>query len=396
MFRWHPAARLFAADGREQGPDQPFAATLEDRPATAALAACLAGRGRGFRIGGHGPCDVMPGQFETLTGGSLAAPRRILRSQASWCASFTVNAGVFGLGPGCRVAVLGRLSHSLALYGALEGMCLGAEVHMLDGLRPDRQRAALAARAIQVIYATPAQLRLLVQAAGPSCPALRLVLVGGAKLDAALRDGMAAMAAQADVREFYGAAETSFITLTGAADPPDSVGQPYPGVDLSIRDSSGQPLGLGAEGEVWMRSPYLFQDYAGDDRGSARWADGWLCVGEIGVLTAGGLYLKGRAGRMVTIADRNVFPEQIEAFLATLPGVRQVAVVPRADAARGVVLVAVMQGDAAQTDAIMAAARTSLGPLIAPRALIWRLDWPVLPSGKTDLAAILDEMPPWP
>ena len=46
-----------------------------------------------------------------------------------------------------RVAVLGRLVHSLALYGAVEAVHLGAELHLLDALRPDRQRAALAARA---------------------------------------------------------------------------------------------------------------------------------------------------------------------------------------------------------------------------------------------------------
>ena len=43
---------------------------------------------------------------------------------------------------------LARVSaNPLALYGALEGLCIGAEVHLLDDLRPDRQRAALAARA---------------------------------------------------------------------------------------------------------------------------------------------------------------------------------------------------------------------------------------------------------
>ena len=47
-------------------------------------------------------------------------------------ASFRVNAG-FGIGPGARVAVLGRLVHSLSLYGAIEGLHLGAEVHLLEG-----------------------------------------------------------------------------------------------------------------------------------------------------------------------------------------------------------------------------------------------------------------------
>jgi raffinose/stachyose/melibiose transport system substrate-binding protein len=39
------------------------------------------------------------------------------------------------------------------------------------------------------------------------------------------------------------------------------------------------------------------------------------------------LFLSGRAGRMVTVADRNVFPEAIEAFLLTLPGVTRAGTV---------------------------------------------------------------------
>ncbi|NJO34276.1 MAG: AMP-dependent synthetase, partial [Rhodospirillales bacterium] len=106
---------------------------IADRPAAAALAQAVA-LGQGFRIGGAGAVAAGPGHFETLTGGSTGAPRRILRRVDSWTASFAVNAGLFGIGPGMRVGILGRLSHSLALYGALEGVHLGAEVHLLDGL----------------------------------------------------------------------------------------------------------------------------------------------------------------------------------------------------------------------------------------------------------------------
>jgi hypothetical protein len=108
------------------------------------------------------------GDFETLTGGSLGSFRRVRRTQGSWLASFAINAGLFDLQPGARVAILGRLSHSLALYGALEGVCLGASVHLLDDLRPDHQQRALAGRGITHLYATPAQLRMVAGAAGPT------------------------------------------------------------------------------------------------------------------------------------------------------------------------------------------------------------------------------------
>lgn len=384
-FVLHPDARLCVAGEAVALRPVAGAAVLPDRPGAAALMAAF-GRGCGFRIGGEG----MPAAegFETLTSGSSGVPRRIWRSVESWTESFAVNARLFGIGPDVPVAVLGRLSHSLSLYGALEGLCLGAALHLLDGMRPDRQRQELAAQGVALVYATPAQLRLLVEAGGPELPDLRFVLVGGSKLDGALRAALAVMAPAAAVREFYGAAEASFITLAGPGTPEESVGAAYPGVRIAVRDRDGRDVPEGGMGEVWVQSPYLFQGYAGDDPGGARWDKGWLTVGEMGHLSGGRLYLAGRAGRMVTVADQNVFPEEIEGFMAGLPGIARVAVVPVADGLRGQVLVAVCQGDAAQEEAILRAARGHLGPLKAPKALIWQQDWPELASGKTDLAAI--------
>jgi long-chain acyl-CoA synthetase len=111
-------------------------------------------------------------------------------------------------------------------------------------------------------------------------------------------------------------------------------------------------------------------------------------VGEVGRLEDGFLYLMGRAGRMVTIADQNVFPEAIEAMMQGLPGITRVAVLPVPDARRGRVLVALVQGNPAQEAAILVALRARLGPLKSPKALIWQTDWPELASGKTDLRAL--------
>lgn len=378
QFRWHPAAQ--ASEGGEQvqaGDARPTGQALvrPDRPALRALQAALGAQV--FRIGAEDAPPPDPGAvplFETLSGGTSGAPKRIRRTQASWIASFAVNARLFGLGPGCAAAVLGRLVHSLALYGAIETLHLGGRLHLLDRLRPDRQRAALAQHRVQVLYATPAQLRLMTEAGGAALPDLRLILVGGSKLDPALRANLAAMT-PARVVEFYGAAETSFITLADDTTPPDSVGRPYPGVEIAVQ-----------EGEIRVRSPYLALGYG--DAGSDIWHDGWVSVGEHGRMAEGLLYLAGRASRMVKIADQAVYPEEIEALLLALPGIRRAACLPAADPLRGHVLVAVLMGDGAQAGDILAQLRARLGPLKAPRRLIWRSDWPVLPSAKTDLAAL--------
>jgi long-chain acyl-CoA synthetase len=383
-FRWHPEARLFDSTGVEVRSRLPESPILPDTPQ--GLAAAIGHPA--FRIGAPDqppPEPHDPPILETLTSGSTGQPRRIRRTQGSWTASFAVNARL-GIGHGARVATLGRLIHSLSLYGAIEGLHLGADVHLLADLRPDRQRTAIADRQITHLYATPAQLRLLI---GPeTLPDLQLILIGGSKLDATLRARLATLAPNAQIHEFYGAAETSFITLADETTPEPSVGRPYPGVDLHLDPT----------GEVWVKSPYLFLGYAPDFPSArfpaTRWRDGWLSVGEIGELKDGFLYLKGRAGRMVTVADQNVFPEEIEALLETLPGVTRAAVLPVPDPKRGHALIAILQGDPAEEARLLTRLRHDLGPLKSPKALIWRQDWPTLASGKTDLKAL--EATLWP
>jgi long-chain acyl-CoA synthetase len=108
----------------------------------------------------------------------------------------------------------------------------------------------------------------------------------------------------------------------------------------------------------------------------------------MGRMEGGLLYLSGRAGRMVTVADQNVFPEELEAIMANYPGVRRVAVIPRPDALRGSVMVAVIMGDSAQEASILRQARADFGPLRAPRSVVWLDAWPVLPSGKSDFITL--------
>lgn len=376
-FHWHPDARIAPTGG--------------DQTSTDALVAAFAHAAQGlpFRIGsGYAPPrgGTQP-MFETLTSGTSGTPRRIWRSQASWTGSFAVSAGLFGIGPGTSAAVLGDLIHSLALYGAFEALHLGATLYLLSKLRPDRQRQTLATAGVEVLYATPTQARQLAAANGPILPALRCILIGGSKLDPILRQHLEQMAPNAALYEFYGAAETSFLTLATPDDDPASVGKPYPGVQIDIRDDAGRSLPAGDVGEVWAKSPYLFQGYAAEN-GTAIWHDGWLSVGEIGHIADAALFLSGRKNRIVQIADQSVYPDQIETFMVALPGIVGIAVIPEPDAKRGTVLIAIAVGDRSCGAAILAATRAQFGPLKSPRRIIWRDSWPTLASGKTDLAAL--------
>ena len=67
---------------------------------------------------------------------------------------------------------------------------------------------------------------------------------------------------------------------------------------------------------------------------------------------------------------------------------------PVPDPRRGHALIAFLQGDPGQEAAVLSTLRQTLGSLKSPKTLIWSADWPMLPSGKTDLKAL--EASLWP
>ncbi|MFY0635805.1 MAG: AMP-binding protein [Vannielia sp.] len=368
-----PEARLFgpASTPVPLSPPAPLPAPGKRSETDLIRAALAAAPSATFRLSPPdlhlGPAQREP-SFETLTGGTTGTPRAIRRTQASWIASFESNRAAWSLGPETRIATLGSLVHSLTLYGAFEALHVGAEAHLLHGMRPDRQTEALALRSITMIWATPSQLRLL---SGDPAPSVTRLLIGGGAFDAATRDHARALFPNAEIHGFYGSAETSFISLDD---------RPCNGVEIEIRnpDESGT-------GEVWVRSPYLFQGYA-DTPDPRRDDRGFTTVGERGRMSGGLLHLAGRADRAVRIAEQTVQIEEVEAALLAMPGVTEAAVLPMPDPRRGTRLIAAYTGPAAPETLPLYA----LPPLARPRPItrIAPEAWPRSPSGKTNLTAL--------
>ncbi|MEQ6202003.1 AMP-binding protein [Sulfitobacter sp. HNIBRBA2951] len=386
QFQWHPSARAFVAGVQVTPCMQAATAQIPPTP----LAAAFSGLANAF---GTVPfcvtdsatvdlCALPPSHFATLTGGTSGAPKVIARSQASWTASFETNAALFDYGRGDSIAVLGALSHSLALYGVLEALHLGMDIHALSDLGPRAQSTQLHDHKCAILYATPTQLRLF-PAAQP-LPALRLILCGGGALDAATQDHIARLCPNAALHVFYGAAETSFVTLGDASTPEGSVGRAYPNADIAVRDKDAQGIG-----SVWVRSPYLFDHYLQGDSPHTRRNGDWTTVGERGHLDPqGNLFLKGRAGRVMNVADQTVYPEELEAAICALTHAPYCAVMARADTLRGQHIIAVLPGpeDAGLRQTLPRACTTR--GLHPPREVLFLEPFPILPSGKPDLQQI--------
>ena len=331
-------------------------------------------------------------QFQCLSSGTTGAARRIQRSHRSWINSFKVNESLMQITTGDSYAIIGKLWHSLPLYAALEACHLGADVHLLSELRPDRQLDAMARLGTTVLYLTPTQARQL--CAVPVSEKrgafrVRHLLCGGGKLDDKTRAALKQLFEGASIAEFYGASETSFITLSTEQTPTGSVGRAYPGVSVRILDEHDEPaVGVG---EIWVKSEYLFTGYASGDWRDTHRRDGFLSIGEMGRMDKNGhLFLSGRKSRQANVADNFVYLQEIENVLLQHAAVHHCVVIARQETLRGEVLIAVIEGyaDESLRADILKHARQQLGPILAPRDILFLDALPLLSAGKPDIRLI--------
>jgi acyl-CoA synthetase (AMP-forming)/AMP-acid ligase II len=345
---------------------------LIEQPAAAALA----------ESGGAGADSEF---YWGLTSGTTGDPKLFARSHASWTASFAAAESVFAFEAGSQILVPGPLHHSLFLYGAVHGLCRGHSVILPGPFRPNR--IADAAQATH-LYAVPFMLGELLKARVPM-PALGAIFCGGAKLSAELRRDCETAWPQADLVEFYGASETSFVSFhsTRRRASAGSVGRPFPGVAIESRGEGGKVLPPGETGQIFVASPMLFSRYVGELP-----AERWFSARDMGFIDTGGcLHLTGRSNRMIKSKGLKIHPESIEAALLALPQVSRVAVVDLPDRLRGAVAVAAIEfaaGAPVPRKTLTAHCRATLGSRYCPRSYFAAEALPVTRSGKVAVAEI--------
>jgi acyl-CoA synthetase (AMP-forming)/AMP-acid ligase II len=102
-----------------------------------------------------------------------------------------------------------------------------------------------------------------------------------------------------------------------------SVGAPIPGVEVEVRGEDGGALPERRLGRIHVRGPSLMQGYMGDPAATSRaLRDGWLDTGDLGFHARGELFVHGRAKDVVIVRGANHAPEEFEACLAAVEGLR--------------------------------------------------------------------------
>jgi fatty-acyl-CoA synthase len=124
-------------------------------------------------------------------------------------------------------------------------------------------------------------------------------------------------------------------TMTSPSDPiairTGTIGTPLPGVELKLVDPvTGDQVESGTPGEILVRGASVSAGYYGDQRATDQTFDsaGWLHTADLAQLLPGG-YVKylGRLKDVIKTNGFSVSPQEVEAVITNVPGVRSAAVV---------------------------------------------------------------------
>jgi O-succinylbenzoic acid--CoA ligase len=303
------------------------------------------------------------------TSGSTGKPKAAELSAAALTASAAASLRRIGARPDERWLCCLPTFHIAGIGVLVRSLIAGLEPVVVPAVSPE----ILAASGCAHVSLVPTQLRRLLDA-GASPDPVTSVLLGGA----AAGDALLAEARQAGWRVVttYGMTETCG-------------GGVYDGVpldDVAVR--------LGPAGEIEISGPVLFSGYLGNPELTASaMTDGWFRSADLGWWRPdGSLGVRGRADDVINTGGEKVVPGDVEAALGTCAGVADVVVLGLPDPEWGEAVIAfvVAANPAQPPDAagLRTLVREAISVYAAPKRVVVVPEFPLLPSGKPDRAAL--------
>jgi long-chain acyl-CoA synthetase len=216
---------------------------------------------------------------------------------------------------------------------------------------------------------------------------LRGSVAGGMALVPVIGERWEAMT-RTPIYQGYGLTETSPVATLNPFHRPkrEAIGVPVPGTDVRFVDNDGKDVAPGEAGELLVKGPQVMQGYWRRPDETARvLRDGWLATGDIARMDDDGyLHIVDRKKDMILVSGFNVYPNEVEAVIATHPGVADTAVVGVPDDETGEIVVAfVTPKDASVTEEVIRKhCKQELTNYKVPRLVVLKNDLPKSNVGK--------------
>jgi long-chain acyl-CoA synthetase len=275
------------------------------------------------------------------TTGTTGRKKGVVLTHAGILAAARNITAFVGAGPDDVEVVPLPLSHSFGL-GRLRSLAVAGHTIVLE---PGLGTGIPTLKRILDVHATglalvPAGFDILRRMTGDSLGQarehLRYIEIGSAPMRPETRSWLTALLPHTRICHHYGLTEASRAAFTeyhADAHKPGSAGRAAPNVEITICDESGQQLPTGDPGEVVVHGGMVMREYwKQPELTQQAFCGHGLKTGDIGYLDAEGyLFLLGRHGDLINVGGRKVAPDEIEALLCQMEGVRDAACVAEPD-----------------------------------------------------------------
>lgn len=293
------------------------------------------------------PVDAREIQLLMHSSGTTGLPKGAIWTHATTMASSQSKIIDFSLGPSDATAVFGPLFHAgplmdLAVPILLRGgkLVVGAST----GFDPAAMLRTAADEWLTVMTIYPTMWRRVLELPDIErfeLSSLRLLFTGGEPIPVPVLREVYRRFPHAGFVNTYGSTEggpiTTFLPPADADRKIGSVGKPAFGVDIRIADDSGNPLPTGDVGELLQRSAFVCSGYwQRPQETAASLRNGWWHTGDLARIDDEGfVWITGRKKDMIISGAENIYPGEVEAVIAEIEGVVEVAVVGVPDAQWG-------------------------------------------------------------
>ncbi|MCG1019994.1 non-ribosomal peptide synthetase, partial [Mycetohabitans sp. B4] len=336
--------------------------------------------------------------YVIYTSGSTGTPKGVMVEHRGVVNLALAQIACFGVQPTSRIAQFASFNFDASASEIFMAFGSGAALYLPpEAARQDRQALwdYLASHAITHATLPPALLQHGADLSSFSA-SLTLILAGEAPSAMLVRD----LAEQGTVLNAYGPTETTVCATAwrGARDFNGEVpiGRPIANTRIYLLDAHGQPVPLGAVGELYIGGAGVARGYLNrpaltaerfvpdpfsDDAGARLYKTGDVAR----YLPDGNLQFLGRNDDQVKIRGFRIEPGEIEACLTAHPQVRDAVVLATGEGtAKRLVAYVQAEADEHLASTLRAQVAASLPEYMVPSAFV-RLDaWPLTPNGKLD------------
>jgi acyl-CoA synthetase (AMP-forming)/AMP-acid ligase II len=336
--------------------------------------------------------DVQPEDPWALmyTSGTTGRPKGAIRNHAGSALIALVTALDMGLGVEDKALLVMPMCHANSLYFSFTFTYLGAPCVIEDrkSFDPEALLATFAREGITFTSLVPTHYVTILSLpeevkARYDVSRVRKLMISSAP--ARRETKLAAMAYfhNSQLYELYGSTEAGWVTLLRPEEQLTklgSVGREWTGSGaVKLLDPQGNEVPDGEVGELFSRTPYVFDGYWKDPQKTAEAFRGaWCSVGDMAYRDADGyIHLVDRKSNMIISGGENIYPSEVEGVIAAHPAVREVAIIGVPDEKWGETVwavVALRDGQAVSAGEILDWCRERLAGYKRPKRVVFMAD----------------------